>query len=448
MILLGVAFHQSLSDRLLLWRMHRAADRGEPLEPFVKQFVRDGDAVDAAARLSEDADPRVRREMIAVLIGDASPARKAKRHRGAFAEAWVGMNTRAVPPLTRLFADPDPDVRRQALRAVAGLRSIEDFSDPLLQTLRTGDAEDRVIVAESLAHWNADEFLRTFADQAQPKEVRLAVLRGAETYGWRQVADREDRFQEALQRMTDDPDDDLRRAALDAARHARPHDAVALWLDVIGGKRPGDRRLALDTWIDALVNEETFPGENYPLLEATEALQFGDIREPGAGRLALFIHVVCAAARVNVRELDRAPSVNWEQALADRDLGGPAAAAFVVELHRLQQVLRAIAAARSYARSYPTLRFTARLPDEEGDGPPPTRSLKDYLLGEAREPLAWCRNHRGAYASPFLCLNGFRYEGEDNGKRGEARTLGQVLKDMRLDTDETLAASLKVGNAP
>jgi hypothetical protein len=448
-ILLGVAFHQSLSDRLLLWRMHWAADHGEPLEPFVKQLARHDDAVDVAARLSEDADPRVRREMVVVLVGDATQARKVERPFGAFSESWIGMNMRGMPALKRLLADPDADVRRHALRTVSGLRATGDFSDPLLHTLREGDPDDRAVVAESLAHWNTDEFLKSFADPTQPRAVRLAVLRGAEKYGWGRVADQQDgRFQEVLKQMTDDPDDELRNAAIDAARYARPHAAVALWLDVIDGKRPKGRRLALDTWIDALVNEETFPGENYPLLEATESLQFGDIKEPGAGRLALVIHVVCAAARVNIRELDRAAPVNWRQALAERDRGGPAAAAFVVELHRLQQVLRAIAAARSYARSYPALRFAARLPDEEGDGPTPTRSLKDFLLGEAREPLAWCRNHGGGYASPFLRLNGFRYEGEDPGRRSEARTLGQVLKDLRLDTDEALAASLKLDDAP
>jgi HEAT repeat protein len=448
-ILLGVAFHQSLSDWFLLWRMHRAADHGEPLDPFVKQVAQHDDAVDVAARLSTDPDPRVRREMVAVLVADATPAHKVERRFGAFSESWTGMHTRAVPALKRLLADPDPEVRRQALRTVAGLRAVEDFSDPLLHTLHEADTEDRVIVAESLAHWNPDEFLKTFADPAQPREVRLAVLRGAEKYGWARVADREDKFQEALKQMVDDPDDELRHEAIYAARYARPHDAVALWLGVIAGKRVEERRLALDTWIDAVANEETFPGENYPILEATESLQFGDIREAGAGRLALVIHVVCAAARINMRELDRAAPVNWQQALADRDRGGPAAAAFVVELHRLQQILRAVGEARAYARSYPGLRFTAWLPDEDANGPPPTRSLKDYLLEQAREPLAWCRNHGGGYASPFLRLNGFRYEGEDPGRGGrQARTLGEVLKDLRLDTDEALASSLKPDVAP
>jgi hypothetical protein len=320
-----------------------------------------------------------------------------------------------------------------------------------LTTLRTGDPEDRIIVAESLAHWNADEFVKTYADRAQPREVRLATLRGADKYGWAKIAEQDARLQEALKQVIDDPDADLRHAAIDAARYSAAHAAVDLWLKVIGSGRLDDRRRAVETWIDAVVNDETFPGENYPLLEATEGRIHGGSpqAEPDVGRVALVVHVLCAAARVNARELDRTAPVNFQQALADRGRGGPAAAAFVVELHRLQQILRALTAARRFARDYPSLRFTARLPDEDAAGAPPTRSLKDYLLEQAREPLAWCRNHGGRYASPFLRVNGLRYGGEDPARGGQVRTLGQVLKDLSLDTDEALAAFLKgAGTAP
>jgi hypothetical protein len=446
---LALAFRQTLADELLLWQMHRAANRGEPLEPFVQQARQHEGAVDFAARLGADADPRVRREAIALLVADATPARKVERRFGVVGETWTGMNTRGIPALTRLLADPDPEVRHHSLRTASGLKSNEDFRQPLLRALRAGDREDQIIVAESLAHWDPDEFLTTLADPAQSREVRLAVLRGAEKYGWGRVADREDKFAEALKRVSDDPDDELRRAAIGAARYGRPEAAVPMWLGVIGGKRPEDRRLAFDTWVDAVVNDDSFPGENYPTLEATENQQFaGNMNEAAAARMALVTHVVCAAARVNTRELDRAAPVNWQQALAERDRGGPAAVAFVVELHRLQQVLRAIVVARFYARFYPQLRFTAWLPDEKADGPPPTRVLKDYLLAEAREPLTWCRNHGGGYASPFLRVNGFRREGEDPGRGGRVRTLGQVLKDTRLDTDAALTASLKADNGP
>jgi hypothetical protein len=449
-LLLALAFRQSLADGLLLWQMHRAAERGEPLEPFVKQVAQRDDAVEFAGRLSQDPDPRVRREMIAVLVGDATPARKVERHFGVFSGSWIGIKTMAEPAIQQLLADPDPHVRHQALRTVSGLRSAANFSDALLRAVRAGDPEDRVIVAESLCHWNADEFLKIFADPAQPRDVRLAVLRGADKYGGGHVADREGPFQKALERVIDEPGTELRHAAIDAVRYARPDAAVEMWLGVIVGKRPKDRRRALESWIDAVVKDATFPGEHYPVLEATEARVYRDSPKghPDAGRMALVIHVLCAAARVNTRELDQATPVNVQQALADRQRDGPAAAAFVVELHRLQQILRSITAARHYARDYPGLSFTAWLPDEDGNGPRPTRSLKDYLLDQAREPLAWCRNHGGGYASPFLRVNGLRFGGEDPARAGQVRTLWQVLSNLRLDTDEALAASLKDVGAP
>jgi hypothetical protein len=450
-LLLALAFRQSLADGLLLWQMHRAAGRGEPLGPFMKHVAQRDDSVEFAGRLSQDPDRRVRREMIAVLVGDATPGRKVKRHFGAFSDSGIGINTLAKPALQRLLADPDPDVRHQALRTVSGLHSVANFSDPLLHAVRAGDPEDRVIVAESLAHWNAEEFLKTFADPAQPREVRLAVLRGAETYGWAQVAEQQQgQLQESLKRVIDDPDAELRHAAIDAVRYATPDAATEMWLGVIGGRRPEDRRLALESWIDAVVKDETFAAEHYPFLEATEARVYRESPkgQPDAGRMALVIHVLCAAARVNTRELDQAAPVNFQQALADRQRNGPAAAAFVVELHRLQQVLRSIIAARHYARDYPGMSFSTWLPDEDANGPPPTRSLKDYLLGQAREPLAWCRNHGGGYASPFLHVNGRLFGGEDPARAGQVRALGRVLKDLRLDTDEALAASLTDVGAP
>jgi hypothetical protein len=445
---LALAFRQTLADELFLWRMHGAARRGEPLEPFVNQARQHEDAVDFAARLGADPDPRIRREMIAILVGDATPARKVEKRFGVFSETWTGLNTRSIPALTRLLADPDPEVRHQALRTVSGLKSNEDFREPMLHALHAGDPEDRGIVAESLAHWNADEFLKTFADPAQPRAVRLAVLRGAERYGWARVALSEAAFEAALKRVADDPIDELRHAAIAAARNGPTYAAIALWEGAIDGKRPDDRRLAFNAWVDAVANDDVFPGESYPFLEESENYQPREMNDEAAARMALVAHVVCTAARINTRELDRAAPVNWQQALAERGQGGPAAAAFVVELHRLQQVLRAAALARRYAQWYPALHFTARMPDEDGDGPPPKRSLKDYLLGEAREPLEWCRKHGGGYASSFLRLNGFRYEGEDPGRGGKVRTLGQVLKDLRLDTDAALAASLKPDKAP
>jgi hypothetical protein len=454
-LVVAVAFHQTIADELLLWQMHRAAERGEPLEPFANQVAQHNDAVDVAARLSEDGDPRVRRQMIPVLVGNASPAKKKERRFGIFAESWNGLNSTAIPALSRLLDDPDPDVRREALRTVSGLRAMGDFEMPLRKVLRAGDLEDRVIVAESLAHWEfGRDFRETFADRNQPKEVRLAVVRGAEKYGWYEAARKDDDFIDTLAKVMDDPDAELRHAAIRANAQRTDHLVADTCAAIAEGNRDDDRRVALDAWIDALVNEGTLGGDSYQILESTESLMFrvgpntsGAWPERDgrldAGRLALLIYVVCEAARRNTAALDREPPVNAMQAMAEQQRGGgPTAAAFVVELHRLEQTLRALAAVRRFL-AYPqtrTAKFRGWLPQEVPNGAPPTRTMKDFLLEQAREPLAWCRKHGNGYGSQFLRVNGFWFMIDDGGLRpGQARTLGQVLQDMKLDTDKALA---------
>jgi hypothetical protein len=448
----GLVFQKELSDELFVRAFRRAAVQGESPESLTAQLAGRQHGWELAERLSADPDPRVRRALIGYLVGEATPAQKRERRFGAFSESWSGFQTPLVPALRRLLNDPDAEVRQEAIRAVGERRSAEDFREPLLALLRSGEVGDRVAVAESLAHWAPDAFLENFADRTQPKEVRQALLRGTERYGWARVAEAS-AFQTTMEKCLSAPDPQLRHAAIDAMRHAE--NGPSAWLTVVLGPRADDRRTAFQTWVDALVSDAIYPGDNYPVLEKTESLLFESgvpVTKPKADvlgpdeldgeRIALVVHVLCTAARKTNALLDETAPANLPAALQERAQGGgPAMQAFVEELHRLQLVLRALAAVRRFAsdpRSGKT-DFVLVMPDEPPGRASP-RKLRAFLLADVKKPLAWCRRHAAGYASPFLRVNGFWFGIEDPGPQaGKLRTLGQVLEWMHLHTDEAMA---------
>ncbi len=446
----GLLFRAPVTDALFKREFRRAVERGESPEALRARLAGREDGLKQAAQFRQDADPRVRKAILGYLVGGAPLAPKEGPETGAFVRSWSGgYPGDAVSILKQLLADSDPEVRLETIRAVAGRRDADHhFREPLLELLRSGTVEDRVAVAESLAHWDAGAFLETFTDQAQPKEVRLAVLRGGEHYGWGKVYDTRGLAKTLKRKRTlDEPDRDLRHAAIDALRHAS-EGGPALWLEVLSRPAEDDRQVAFRTWVGALAGEPSYPGERYPLLEQTEALVWA-FRKDGGGldgeRVALVLHVLCAAARESAARLDRAQPANLGLAMHQRARGGgPAAAAFVQELHRLQLILRALAGVRQFAadpRSGKT-DFLAKMPDEEFPAKP--RKLRGFLLEQAKEPLAWCRRNGTRYGSPFLRVNGFWFAGADPGPRpGQSRTLGQVLQAMQMHTDEALARYLK-----
>jgi hypothetical protein len=452
----GLIFHQQLSEALVARQFRRAVAQGESPEALDALLAGSENGLELAGRLSEDADPRVRRAVVGYLVSSATPAQKRERRFGAFGETWTGFNVQAVPPLKRLLDDPDAEVRQAAIRAVGERRAVEEFREPLLGLLRGGEVTDRVAVAESLAHWDPSAFLQTFADRGQPKEVRLALLRGTERYGWARVAEAA-QFQQTLEKCLHEPDRELRHAAIDALRHAV--NGPSAWLGILQAPDAGDRRIVFQTWVDALVSEPVYPGEQYPLLDKTEGLLFDSgvpVRKPPAGgkdqdeldgaRIAPIVHVLCAAARETTAFLDRTAPANLGLALQDLARGGgPAMEAFAQELHRLQLVLRALAAVGRFAADPRCGRtaFTLLMPDEPA-APPPPRKLRDFLLADVKEPLGWCRRHGGGYASPFLRVNSFWFGHADpGGQSGQSQTLGQVLEAMHMHTDAALAQYIK-----
>jgi hypothetical protein len=172
-----------------------------------------------ALRLSEDEDPRVRAAVVGALAGWGRPATRREPR-----DPDLLPGNRLYPDdeeaMKRLLADPDPAVRRATLRAVSAIEEARGFEDELLRVLGSGPADERVIVAEHLAHWNGRAARRTFADPKQPKEVRLAALKGTEKYGWAEVVRDDEDFVRTMKLTQADPDADIRRAAAEALTHA------------------------------------------------------------------------------------------------------------------------------------------------------------------------------------------------------------------------------------
>jgi hypothetical protein len=168
-----------------------------------------------AVRLSEDDDPRVRSAAAVTFTNWGRPAQKREvgdlRLTGnTFSETDI------EEALRRLLNDPDPSVRKSAIRTVSSLEEVRSFADDLQRILESGPADERLIVAVHLAHWNGRTALRTFADPGQPKPVRLAAIEGAERYGWGEILRDPEAFVRTMRRVQGDPDADLSRAAASA----------------------------------------------------------------------------------------------------------------------------------------------------------------------------------------------------------------------------------------
>jgi hypothetical protein len=173
-----------------------------------------------ACKLSEDSDPRVRVAVIDTLVADAMPARK--REPGEPPNDTGPNMTGAVEgALTHLIDDPDPGVRKKAIRAVSSIALTSRFRDRLLDILDSGPVDERLIVCEYLAHWDGSAVCQTFANPRQPREVRLAALKSAERWGWAEVVNDDRVFVEKMKQVQAEKDEDLQRAATEAMKHRR-----------------------------------------------------------------------------------------------------------------------------------------------------------------------------------------------------------------------------------
>jgi hypothetical protein len=420
-------FREELSDEWRLWQFRRAAAAGDPdlpryQERLVGRLSPEEVKLDLAARLADDPDPKVRAAVVDVLLVGQPRATKQDAVQGLFAggktAAW---RVRVEDALKDLLQDGDAAVRRRALRAVSELEWAGLFESRLETALKTGPEEDRAIVAEGLAHWNASLLWQTVADGHQPDSVRLAAMRSLDRYGDKEIAFARDELENALQTALKSDDKDLHRAALVALRYgARPS---WVWLDTLcDEQRKEDRPLVLRTWIDTLGNETERGRHWFYTHEAwRHSLQ--------VLRSATTIHVMCEAAKVHMQQLDKAPPIPEPAALQDRQ--GPTGRAFDVQLVRLENILSLVSAVHWYCVTDTTLdaAFEAWLLHETPHGAPPPRSLKSYYFQQVKPVWEWCLARQGAYPTRFLPGDDFHLYIKKPGPVA-VRPLGAVMSEL------------------
>ena len=170
-----------------------------------------------AQRLSLDEDSRVRAAVVESIAGWGTPAKKREPNdHGLPTQSFS--NSDDAGALARLIDDRDPTVRKAALRAVCPLEEVRSFDAKILDILERGPVDERLIIAEHLAHWNGEEVRRTFVNDRQPKEVRLAAIRSTDRYGWSNIGRDPELFRLWVAPMRNDPDPELREAAQNALK--------------------------------------------------------------------------------------------------------------------------------------------------------------------------------------------------------------------------------------
>jgi hypothetical protein len=218
----GIAFPEKVADRWIGWQVRQVrqdilSGKLSPEALRDELLKREGGRL-IARRLSEDPDPQVRAASIDTLTAHGTAVKKRDPQDPFSMPSTRLSDFDAEAALMRLLDDPDPAVRQKAIRAVSAIEEARGFEEPLLRILNSGATDERLIVSEHLAHWNGKAARRTFADPRQPKEVRLAVLRGAERYGWARVVEDHEDFARTMKQAQADADPELRQAATDALR--------------------------------------------------------------------------------------------------------------------------------------------------------------------------------------------------------------------------------------
>ncbi|MBN9119650.1 MAG: hypothetical protein J0I06_10930 [Planctomycetes bacterium] len=428
---LALLFRQELGDEWELRRVRRAAAADDPELPrHQRRFVdrmgsTQDERLDIAVLLAEDEDPKVRLAALDVLFANQPRAKKLGAAPDVGADdrdgAW---RARVREAAGRLLADGDAAVRKKAIRMASELARADTFGSELAAVVRGGPPDERVIVAEGLAHWNGALLRDVAADPAQPDEVRAAALCGLDAYGDKQVAFRRAELGAACASALRAPNPDLRRAAIGALRYAER--APAAWLDVLCDDRHRPLHpLALRTWIGALGDD----AHSARIWSDTHDAWFRLAADPV--RCAVATHVLCAAARSEIERLEKHPPVPEGPALNDRQ--GTVRLAFDAQLARLGNVLSVVSAARWYCEAYEKpVELAVWLPFEAPAGVPPKRDLKAYLFREAKPVWEWCLNRADAYPTRFLGTNGIvrNYGRRDVPQPVPVRPLGAVLDEL------------------
>jgi hypothetical protein len=428
-------FRAHVLDEWRLWQFRRAAAAGAPdlpqeQERLLGRLLADEVKLDLADRLAHDTDPRVRAAAVDVLLANQPRAKKQDARQGLFAIGKTGSwRIRVEEAVRHLLEDDDDAVRTRALQAVCELEWAAVFQSLLEKALKTGSKEDRILVAESLAHWNGCLLPQIIADANQPDEVRLAAMRSPDLYGDKEIAPWRNELQDALQIALPVQNNNLRRTALVTLRHAaRP---AFVWLDILCDERQKeDHALVLRTWIDVL-GSETVRGRHW---WETHNAWFRAHQAPR--RCAIASYVMCEAAKIQMQHLDKTAPIAEPAALQDRQ--GLTGQAFDKQLVQLENILSVVSAVHWYCVNVDKdIDFTIWLPHETPQGAPPQRKLKAFQFQQAKPIWEWCLDKKAAYPTRFLTANNIKNYGQIESPRPVGvRPLGTVMEELLIGQTE------------
>jgi hypothetical protein len=430
---LGYLFRQELGDEWAVRKMRRAAASDDPdLAQQQQQFLGRMDSttderLDIAVRLAEDPDPKVRLAALDLLLANQPRAKRLDEpgsHNANRGSAWRTKVREAVSPLLK---DRDDAVRKKAIRMARELDDSDTFGTELAQIVRHNSTDERVLVAETLAHWNGPLLRDVIADQTQPDEVRVAAMRGLDVYGDKASAAWRDQLRDALLVALRSNNVDVRRAAITALRYAER--GATVWLDLLCDEGHKELHLyVLQTWINTLGSESALHRHWSDSHEAW-------YRSTGSpARTAIAGFVLCEGARLQLAHLDRSAPVT--ETASERDREGPTGRAFDVQIARLGNVLSVIAAVRWYCEHIETSAdFAQWLPHEAAAGAAPARNAKVYLFRLAAPLWEWCLARPTAYPSRYLTADSIvRHYGRKEVPRPvPLRPLGEVTNELLLD---------------
>ena len=428
-------FREHMLDEWRLWQFRQAAAAGDPNLPqeqerLLRRLLPDEVKLDLAARLAHDTDPNVRAAAVDVLLANQPRAKKQDARQGLFAVGKTGSWRIPVEEAVRqLLEDDDDAVRKKALQAVSELEWAGVFQGLLEKALKTGSKEERILVAESLAHWNGWLVPQIIADANQHDEVRLAAMRSPELYGDKEIAPWRNELQNALQTALLAKNNNLRRAALVTLRYAaRP---PFVWLDILcDEQQKEDHALVLRTWIDVLGRETVRGGHWWE----TQNAWFRAHQAPR--RCAVATYVMCEAAKIQMQHLDKTAPIAEPAALQDRQ--GPTGQAFDKQLVQLENILSVVSAVHWYCMNVDKdMNFTVWLPHETPQGAPPQRKLKAFQFQQAQPIWEWCLQKKAAYPTRFLTANNIKNYGQIE-SRGpvSVRPLGAVMEELVIGQTE------------
>lgn len=429
-------FRHELGDEWQIRNIRRAAasddaDLPQYQQRFIGQLTSADDTrLDIAVRLADDPDPKVRLAALDILFANQPRAKRLDEPGPPNANRGGSWRTRVREAVSRLLKDENDAARKKAIRMARELDWTDMFGSELTEIVRSGPTDERVLVAETLAHWNGPLLRDVVNDPGQPDEVRIAAMRGLDAYGDKASAAWRDQLRDAFRNVLQSGGPELRRTAVLALRHAEG--GATVWLDLLCAEHYKDLHpLVLQTWIDALGSESALYRHWSDSHEAWYR------STPSSPRTVIAGFVLCEGARLQIAHLERAAVVIEAAAMLDRQ--GPTGRAFDTQIARLGNVLSVVSAVRWYCAVLEKApEFEQWLPHETPAGATPVRDPRAYLFRLSKPLWEWCLARKDAYPSRFLAADSIvrNYGRKDTPLPVPLRPLGEVMDEIFIDRAE------------